>query len=116
MLRKNYRLTKNKEFENIFKNGKSFYTKILGIKYIENTLNIPRFGILVSTKISKKAVIRNKIKRRLREILRLHENLIKPGYDIVVLTRAPVTECDYGEIEKNMEYAIRKAGLLRKII
>ncbi|MFH0854495.1 MAG: ribonuclease P protein component [bacterium] len=112
MLNKKNRLTKDKEFENVFNNGESFFTKILGIKYIKNDLSITRFGILVSAKISKKATVRNKIKRRFREILRLHLDKIKFGYDIVVLTRNSITECDYEEMGKNMEYALRKAGLL----
>lgn len=114
MLPKKNRLTKNKEFENVFKNGDTFFTKILGIKYIKNGLEITRFGIIISHKISKKAVVRNKIKRRIREILRLNFEKIKKGYDVVILTRTGISDCEYDELEKNIEYALRKARLLFK--
>lgn len=115
MLAKEYRLTKTKEFENVFDNGKAFFTKILGIKYAKNNLDVTRFGILISAKISKKAVVRNKIKRRLREIIRLHFDKIKQGYDIVVLTRSGIKESDYEKLERDMGYAMSRANLLKKL-
>ncbi|MFH0856794.1 MAG: ribonuclease P protein component [bacterium] len=114
MLPKQNRLTKNKEFENIFENGDSFFTKILGIKYVKNEINITRFGIIISNKVSKKAVVRNKIKRRLREILRLNFDQIKKGCDIAILARPGISNCEYDELEKNIEYALRKTGLIFK--
>lgn len=114
MLPKQNRLTKNKEFENVFKNGGTFFTKILGIKYMENGFGLTRFGIIIGNKISKKAVARNKIKRRIREILRLNFDKIIEGYDIVILARTGIAEIEYDELEKNIEYALRKARLLFK--
>ncbi len=114
MLSKQFRLTKEKDFENAFKKGASFFTKILGIKYIKNNLDDSRFGIIVGKKISKKATARNKIKRQIREILRLHVSQIKNGYDIIIITRDSILDSDYDKIEKNIEYAFEKSGLLKE--
>ncbi len=111
MLSKQFRLTKEKDFENAFKKGDAFFTKILGIKYIKNSLDDSRFGIIVGKKISKKATSRNKIKRQIREILRLQVSQIKAGYDIIIITRDSIINSDYWEIEKNIEYTFKKTGL-----
>ncbi|MFC1613323.1 ribonuclease P protein component [Patescibacteria group bacterium] len=112
MLPKNNRLTKTKDFDNVYKKGRNFFTKILGIKYIKNELDMTRIGLVISQKISKKAVVRNKTKRRLREILRLRLSNIHKGYDIIILTRKGIEDCDYAEIEKNIEYALNKTHLI----
>ncbi|MDP1538407.1 MAG: ribonuclease P protein component [bacterium] len=70
MLSKNHRIRKKKDIEKIFKEGKNFREDSLVLKTVKNDLNACRFGFIVSQKISKKANIRNKIKRRLREIVR----------------------------------------------
>lgn len=114
MLPKEHRLTKEKDFENVFKNGVSFFTKILGIRYAKNNLNITRCGIIVSQKISKKATARNKIKRRLREILRFYINDIISGYDLIVLTRAEIADKEYEKIFKDLEYILKRTGLKPK--
>ncbi|MCD6471195.1 ribonuclease P protein component, partial [bacterium] len=79
MLSKRYRLRKKGDFERLSKFGKKFYTKEIGLKYIKNNLQISRFGVVVSLKISKKAVVRNKLKRRILDIIKKNIDFIKPG-------------------------------------
>ena len=55
--------------------------------------------------------MRNYYKRRLREIVRHNLHRIKPGYDLIILTRVPVTELEYHELEKNVKYLLRKSGV-----
>ena len=70
MLPRYNRLAKKKEIDLVFKKGRSSYNKSLGVKcLINNNLTYNRFAVVVSNKVSKKAVIRNKIKRRLMEVL-----------------------------------------------
>ena len=66
MLPKVNRLKKNKEFERVFKKGQSFREGFLILRAVPNNLKNSRFGFIVSSKVSKKAVVRNKIKRWLR--------------------------------------------------
>jgi len=111
MLPKKYRLSKKKEFDFVFNNGKSSYGKLLGVKIAKNDLPLSRFGILVGSKIDKRAVVRNKTKRRLRAII--YENLdkIKKGYDCVIITLPLIKEACYQEIKKDLEDNFKKLGL-----
>lgn len=98
MLPKQFRLRKTKDFDLVWKNGRSFFVKQLGTKSRKNGLEESRFGFVVSTKISKRAVVRNRIKRLLRQSI--HQNLdkIKSGFDIVFFTRPGVEK--YDKLEK----------------
>lgn len=107
MLSQKYRLTKEKDFEHVFKKGRSFFVKELGVKAVKNDLGYSRFAIVVSNKISKKAVERNKIKRRLREIIRLILPNIKKGVDGVVVSRPSIADLDYKDIEARLIGCLR---------
>ena len=100
MLPKQNRLTRDKEFDYIFKNGKSSYTDIIGLKTTQNDLNLNRFGIIVSKKVSKKAVVRNKIKRQIRSIIRKIK--IKQGYNCLIIALPKIESADFKTIEKSM--------------
>lgn len=102
-MKKKFRLHTNKEFENLFKQKKSFYTANLIIKAAKNDLDFSRVGIIVSTKVSKRAVDRNKVKRRIREIMRLLYNTVKPGFDILVIAKKPILEKNYQQIEEEVK-------------
>ncbi len=112
MLSKQYRLTKNKDFERVAKIGQSVYTKELGIKWTKSNLSHSRFGIVVSLKIAKKAVVRNKIKRRIRAILFGYLKTIKPRYDIMILTKPGVINLDFWQLKKKIETLLSRAQLI----
>ncbi|MEW6407418.1 MAG: ribonuclease P protein component [Patescibacteria group bacterium] len=113
MLPKKFRLSKKKDFERIHKFGKFFGQDFLAIKLIKNNQKILRFGFLVSLKISKKATVRNKIKRRLRESVRQKLDKIKTGFDIIVFVRPEIAEKNYWEIDAAIEKVLVKAGLFK---
>jgi ribonuclease P protein component len=113
MLKKINRLTKDKEFDRAFKKGRSGYDKIVGVKITANDLEINRFGILISAKISKKAVIRNKIKRQIREIIRLEMDKLKQGNDCVIICLPEIVSKEYGEIEKSILGHFRKLKMYK---
>jgi len=105
------RLTKDKEFDNVFKNGRSSYDKLIGVKAVRNGLPDNRFGIMVSVKVSKKAVERNKVKRRIRESVKAKLPAMKPGYDCVIIALPEVLEKDSGEIEKSVGFNFKRLRL-----
>jgi ribonuclease P protein component len=113
MFKKENRLTKQKDFDNVFKKGRSVFNKILGLKFIANDLNINRFGVIVSNKISKKAVERNKIKRRIREVLQKEDPILKQGYDVVVIALAEVKDKKYQDLEQILKEKLSKLALYR---
>jgi len=111
MLKKINILRKDKDFNNVFQGGKASYDKIIGIKIIANQLKNSRFGILVGNKVSKKAVERNKIKRQIREIIRLQLDKIKPGFDVLVISLPAILGKDYQKIKQSLDGHFRKLGL-----
>jgi ribonuclease P protein component len=100
MLPKQHRLRSDKDFQKIWKRGLSFYTKILGFKLLGNNLEFSRIGIVVGNKISKKATVRNKLKRQLREIIGPELGKIKSGYDLIISVLPAATDKTYHELEK----------------
>lgn len=116
MLAKSYRLTKTKDFDKVMKGGKAVYAPILMLKFIKNELNYSRFGVIVSNKISKKAVKRNLVRRRIREIIRLIFKQIKPGYDFVIIASPKIIIDDkvikYSKIEQVILNLLKKVKLI----
>lgn len=107
MLKKESRITKKKEFDLIFSQGKGSYNKYLGIKTTKGAQEYCRFGIIVSAKVSKKAVQRNKIKRRIRAILLELLPSIKKN-DYIIITLPPIISCDYQQIKESILFNLKK--------
>ncbi|MCK5475746.1 MAG: ribonuclease P protein component [Candidatus Pacebacteria bacterium] len=114
MLKKELRIRKQKDFENIYSKGVYCSEGFLAVKFIGNKELFSRFGFIVSKKISKKAVERNRIKRILRESIRLSKSQIKKGYDIILITRNGIESRTYREISNTVEKLLMKSGLLKK--
>lgn len=112
MLPKKNRLTKNNDFDQVFKKGKSSYNNLIGIKVIKNNLKNFRLGILISTKVSKKAVERNRIKRKIREIFGENITNIKENIDIVVITLPEIKSKEYIEIKSSIINGLKKLRVL----
>lgn len=87
----------------------------ISLKFIGNDFEKNRIGFLVSAKSFKKAVDRNKIKRRMKEALRvvLRKVEILPGGDIVLIARSGIKEKDFGEVKEMIYFLFKKAGLTR---
>jgi len=112
MLRKQNRLRGKKFFEKIIKKGKRFWNDFLFLKVMKNDLKLVRVGLVISRKISKKAVERNKIKRQLSEVLRIKINKINSGYDLVFFAKKGIKTRNFSEIKESVEVLLRKARLL----
>lgn len=89
-LPKKSRLSEKSEINQVFKKGKSINSDLFNIKFLYTSSKLSRFSIVVGLKISKKAVLRNSIKRRLSEIIRLNISKFKTGYDIVLIPKPQV--------------------------
>ncbi|MBU1085196.1 MAG: ribonuclease P protein component [Candidatus Beckwithbacteria bacterium] len=93
----------------IFLNSNFFVIKILETKSLEP----PQIGFIVSTKISKKAVIRNKIKRLLREAIKPHLKTFKKGQNILIIARYPIVDKTLNQIKENLKLRLRRLRTLR---
>ena len=72
-----------------------------------------RVGVTVGKKLGH-AVIRNRVRRRLREVYRLNEDRFLPGWDIVVVARSRCIKADFGKLTQAYLSLAEKAGILRK--
>ncbi|XOB42754.1 MAG: ribonuclease P protein component [Candidatus Nealsonbacteria bacterium] len=112
MLAQLNRLKKKKDFEKVFKLGKGIKLGFIALKINKNNFKNSRFGFVVSLKVSKKAVVRNKVKRRLREIVRARIKDIKKGIDVVLIALPDSATKEFEETEKLVEKLFKKAGIL----
>ncbi len=108
MLPRENRLTKKKDFELVFKQGKVFKDGFLLFKTAENNLAESRFGFVVSKKISTKANIRNKVKRRLRQAVGNNIGECKRSLDVVVVALTGIQKKEFIDIEEVIIKFIKK--------
>lgn len=103
-------IKQNYEFRRVYQSGKSAATGLIAVYYRKNRRGESRLGITVSTKVGK-AVVRNKVRRRLREIYRHREGNIRAGQDIVIVARVKSRYAAYAELERDVCRSLDKLGL-----
>lgn len=108
MLRKENRIRLKKEFDQVFKRGLSFYNKNLGVKVLKTELKVSRLGIIISNKVSKRAVERNRIKRIIRDFFKKEIEDLKIGKDVVIIVFPNEANKSKAEIEKDLKIALDK--------
>ena len=104
-------LKKNKDFQKVYKKGKSYANKYLVMYVLKNDLEKNRIGISVSKKVGN-SVIRHHLTRLIRESYRLHEDVFDSGLDIVVIARGTARDASFHQISS----ALKHLGGLHKII
>jgi ribonuclease P protein component len=113
MLKKEFRLRKQKDFDQVFGKGGSFFAEgFLALKMVPNRREQTRFGFIVSNKISKSAVKRNRMKRLVREAVRLKQEKAKPGLDVVLMVRWDISDQDFMAVDKAVDNLLKKSGIL----
>ena len=106
-------LKENHLFRRLYQKGKTAADSRLAIYVRPNGRPGNRLGFTVSTKLGH-AVVRNRIRRRLREVYRLHEDELVRGRDIVVVARFRAVESTYQQLEKSFLRLADKLDLLKK--
>jgi ribonuclease P protein component len=96
------------QFSLVYTKGKAWSGKEIIVRTLPNTLNSSRFGFVVSRRVGK-AVVRNHVKRLLREIVR--PMLVKPGWDIVIIARIPAAATNFDDLGKSVRVLLARAGL-----
>ena len=111
-MKRRYRIRENQRFQEIRRQGVSYSDKLIVICFLPNELPYSRFGFSVSNRIGK-AVVRNQVKRRLRESIRLRMASIQPGWDVVFIARQSITRADYHQMDAACARLLRRAHLLQ---
>jgi ribonuclease P protein component len=109
-VKRRYRVHTDKRFQEIRRQGRSYANHLLVLCALPNDLPYSRFGFTVNSRIGN-AVQRNRIKRRLREIMRLQQDTLQLGWDIVLIARQPIRNADYHEMETACARLLRRAQL-----
>ena len=102
-------LTKRAQFELVYNEGRSWVSKTVVMKTLPNGLDLSRYGLTVGRRVGK-AVVRNRIKRLLREILR--QTPLQPGWDIIFIARSPAAKANYASLGMSARGLLSRAGLL----
>ena len=106
-------LKQNYEFRRVYNRGKSGVSPFLVVYARPNRGGRNRLGVTVGTKLGK-AVVRNRVRRRLREIYRLSQPELRQGYDIVLVARTRAVTATYGELTRAYRAGCEKLGLLEE--
>ncbi len=102
-------LTKPEQYTRVYNGGGSWADGLLVMKALPNGLTSSKYGFSVSKRVGK-AVVRNRVKRLLREILRVAQ--LEPGWDIVLIARPAAGRADYVSLERSVNNLLSRARLL----
>ncbi|MFA6198184.1 MAG: ribonuclease P protein component [Patescibacteria group bacterium] len=111
MLPRKQRLVREADFRRVYRKGATAFSPSIVLKAAPNDLMVTRFGIVVSLKVSKKAVDRNRIKRQISEVIRLRLAKIKTGRDILLIVKKGQNIDNYDEVNHNIEQLLQKTRL-----
>ncbi|WP_009631825.1 ribonuclease P protein component [Synechocystis sp. PCC 7509] len=115
------RLKNRHDFQTLFREGsrlKSSHLTLRALRMqtipVKGVVNATRIGISISTKVSKRAVIRNRIKRQLRAAFRSLLPQITPGWSLVAIVQpqAVTSKCDYQQFLQELEQLLTKAEVI----
>ena len=113
-LDKEKRLRKNREYQVVYRSGRSYVNR-LAVMYIlaRSPKQKTRVGFVTGKKIGC-AVERNRSRRLMKEVYRLHQYELADGYDIVLIGRSFMKDAGYQEAERSIMQLFRRAGILKK--
>ena len=104
-------LTKRAQYALVYQQGKVWVDSLLVMKALPNGLSLSRYGFSVTKKVGK-AVQRNRLKRLLREIVKVQ--VLKPGWDIVFIARREAVAADFHQLERVVTNLLAQARLLER--
>ena len=106
-------LKENAAFRRLYYRGANAGNRYLVIYCRRNGLRYSRMGLTVSTKLGH-AVVRNRVRRRLREIVRLHADKLAQGYDFVIVARSASVGAEFDALTRAFLTLSAKVGLQKK--
>ena len=109
-LAKKVKITKKKDYNSVYKEGKRYIGKYIIMFIRENNLETSRVGVVTSKKVGK-AVVRNRVKRQLKHIFQRKLELFQRRYDIVIVSRYSIVGIEGKYIERDVMLLAKKGGL-----
>lgn len=112
-MRRELRLRKNADFQRVRAARRSWAHPLLVLYVAPNDLGTTRAGISVGKRVGG-AVVRNRVRRRIREAVRLRHPDVTPGHDLVFIAREPSAQASWPSLWDAVEQLLRRAKLLEK--
>ncbi len=112
MLARSNRLRLGRDIDRVYRQGRYGRGEFLAAKVSQRSSGNSRAAVIVGKKVSKQAVVRNRIRRRLSELLAAKWQQIAPGCDIVVTVYADASEVKSELLDRDLAQALRRAGAL----
>jgi len=106
-------LTEAKQYASVYNSGTSLADKLVVLKTLSNKLSYSRYGFSVSSRVGS-AVVRNRVKRRLREIMR--STCLETGWDIVIIARNKAALAGYSDLKYSVYSLLLKAQIIKNVI
>ncbi|MEI8334487.1 MAG: ribonuclease P protein component [Chloroflexota bacterium] len=101
------------DFDALQRDGVSSGTPIIGVRVRRTGLAETRFGISTSKRVGN-AVVRNRARRRIREVLRASLHRMTPGWDVLVVARPPIVAADHAALTATIERLLLKRGVIAR--
>lgn len=111
-MKKIYRLKLQRDFDNVFKNGRNATADGLTLKYAKSELKHCRLSEIISKKAAKSAVQRNLLRRRLKEIIRMEHLGKLSNWDMVIIVRPELLKKNFTELKEIVRLVLEKAKLI----
>ena len=107
------RVKKRSRFLYLQEHGDKFHSRnfLIVLQRTDNAES--RLGMVVSRKIDKRAVVRNRIKRRIKEIFRIFRSRFEGSWDLIVIARRGAVDCRFAEVRKQILGTLKRAGVLK---
>lgn len=111
MFSQTHRLRAEKDVLRAIRSKRGAFDVACGVKFAENNVGVPRFVVVVSTKVDKRAVVRNRLRRQYREICKKFLSRL-PACDIALMVSKPALELSFAQMQERLEKVFAKARLL----
>ena len=111
MLKRIFRLTREKDFQTIYRRGRYNATALLSVNVLPNKFGATKIGVVANKKVAKKAHDRNSVKRQAREIARLLLPRLKSGQSIIITLKQPALAASYQDIERDILASFKRLEL-----
>ncbi len=108
-MRRELRLRRRRDFDAVFRSGRAWHNELLVLRTLPNSLDYNRYGFVTGKRLGG-AVVRNRLRRRLRESIRVMPS--KPGWDVVVSPKAPAVVATFQELNRAIVDLLARAGVL----
>jgi ribonuclease P protein component len=110
-VQRHFRLTRSEDFEKVRHSGRSFPHRMMVLVAQPNELQRTRVGVVAGRAVGN-AVARNRAKRVVRAAVRAFHGSVQPGWDLILIARAPLIACAHVDVVEALRMLLRRAGLV----